>query len=49
MRLGKTVLIAVILLFACMLPAGAAAHAEPQIQFEILTLDKLTDVSRTPW
>ncbi len=48
MRLGKTVLIAVILLFACMLPAGAA-HAEPQIQFEILTLDKLTDVSRTPW
>ncbi len=47
MRFGKTLLIAAIVLLACIVPAGAA-HAEPQMQFEILTTDELTDSSRAP-
>ena len=47
MRFDKTLLIAAILLLACIVSVGAA-HAEPQMQFEILTTDELTDSSRAP-
>ena len=47
MRFGKTLLVTAILLLACIVPAGAA-HTEPQMQFEILTTDELTDSSRAP-
>ena len=45
MRFFRTVLIAAVILLACIIPANAAA-ADSQIQFEILTGDHLSEQFR---